>query len=257
MSYCSFSSCMVFCISCSEQSKNKSRSHTHSTEFLEIFVHPRRPTEYPSPFLFILPEFGKRYLQEECWQRGQSINQASGILKELCLISASGMIAKKWHIPWNNNKEHCPCYEMQKFAEKVQSVKIWFCQRNLLVMSLDMYCIQKYHNYCFNDAFKFWVTFKTQYCQQKCSNTTVLCRQETHSSVWILKKSVFWMYQFNVWFNDRMNLLFERIVWMYCFNKLFKWMTHWLNSLRQLYLLPPTTGFSFIFKCIQSIYELH
>lgn len=168
MSY-SFSSCMVFCISCSVWSKNKSRSHTHFTEFLEIFVHPRRPTEYPPPFLFILPEFGKRYLQEEFWQRGQSINQASGIiiLKELCLISESGMIEKKLHKPWNNNKEHCPCYQMQKFAEKVQPVKIWICQINLHVMPFDIYCLQKYHNYCFNGALIFWVTFKTQYCQQK------------------------------------------------------------------------------------------
>lgn len=67
-----------------------------------------------SPFLFISPEFSKWYLQEGlCWQTEQSINRASGTLKELCLISAGRMIAKKWHVPWNNDKEHCPRFLMQ------------------------------------------------------------------------------------------------------------------------------------------------
>jgi len=129
MSYCSFF-LVEFCISCSER---KIKAGHSNAEFLEIFDHPCRPTEYTSPFLSILPGFGKRYLEEKCWQRGQSINQASGILKELCLISASNMIAKNLHTPWNNNKEHCPCYQMQNIEERVQPLKIWIKRISNLV----------------------------------------------------------------------------------------------------------------------------
>lgn len=39
-------------------------THTSQNSWKYLSTHARRPTEYPPPFLFILPEFGKRYLQE-------------------------------------------------------------------------------------------------------------------------------------------------------------------------------------------------
>lgn len=88
--------------------QNKSR--THAQQLHRILGNICPPTQtycVPTSFSFYFtPEFSKRYLQEGlCWQRGRSINRASGILKKQSLISASGRIAEKCHTTWNNNKK--------------------------------------------------------------------------------------------------------------------------------------------------------